>query len=160
MKKIISLVIIVLIFSLLLSFYLIAQVRDPGIPRAWWGALKAYIDIKSSVHTLAITHDGTPHDRILAVFTPLRAVTVDRIDVYAHAPADSDSTALEVANGRALASCIIDSGGAAQSWHSLPSVQFDAAYPCTVRFSDDRFTGEFVSGADSAAVIIQYHVSP
>ena len=160
MKKRLGFILICLAAVLLFSLYLTAQVHDPGVPRAWWNAVRNYIDGKSSLHTMTFIHYGTPSDRILAIFTPSKALKVDRIDVFAHAPVDSDSTALEIANGKAMASCLLDSGRAACTWFSGPGPEFAAALPCTVRFGDDRYSGAFISGADTPSVVIQYHVSP
>ena len=144
---------------LFLSVYLSAQVRDPGISRSWWPALREYIRGKTSSKMVAFVHSGTPTDRIVAVFTPHTDITVQRIDVYAKAKVDSDSTAVILSNGILSAQAVLDSAGAAQYWYDSTEVQFTALLPCTVKFSDDNFSGTFVTGADTPMVVLQYRVS-
>lgn len=144
---------------LFLSVYLSAQVRDPGISRSWWPALREYIRDKSSSKMVSFAHHGTPTDQVVAVFTPHTDLTVKRIDVYAKAKVDSDSTAVILSNGISAAAAVLDSGGSAQYWYDSTEVKFTALIPCTVRFSDDDYSGTFVTGADTPSVVIQYSVT-
>lgn len=143
----------------IITAYLSAQVRDPAVPRSWWPSLKQYIQAKSASKMLSFTHYGTPTNQVIAVFNPQKKLTIERIDVYARAKADGDSTALVLTNGLETSRVVLDSGEARQYWHDSTEAVFAAFRPCTVKFSDNGFTGTFVSGVDSPSVVIQYRIA-
>ena len=138
----------------------IGQVRDPQLPRSWWPAAKRYIDAQAAAKMLALAWKGTPKDTVLAVFTPVDSVRIQRVDVFATTRVDSDTTALVIANGYQRLTLPLDSAGGRKIWSSTAGVTFRAGVPCTLRFSDDAFGNGFVSGAANPAIVIQYRVAP
>ena len=135
---------------------LMAQVRDPKVARSWWPAAKAYIDAQAEAKTLSFAWNGVPTDTLVAVFTPVDSITIQRIDVYATTPNGGDTTALVISNGINQAVVTLDSIGQVQSWFSTTAVTFAKAIPCSVRFSDNAYTGTFVSGVTHPAIVVQY----
>lgn len=159
MKRTILYVLSVIIIVFAVSVYLDAQMKDPQIPRSWWQSAKKYIKSQAGAKMLSFTCYGTPTDQILSVFTPHDSLMIQRIDVFARAKVDSDSTALIITNGLTSARVVLDSGNAKRYWYDSTEVTFRALKPCTVKFSDNSYSGVFVTGADTPTVVIQYRVS-
>jgi hypothetical protein len=136
-----------------------SQVKEPQIPRSWWSSVKDYINKKSESKILSFVHYGEPTDQIMGIFTPKSDITIQRIDIFARAKVDSDTTAFIMTNGINTSKVMMDSGSSKKLWFSSTDVMFKKLLPCTLRFSDNSYSGAFVSGADTPMVIIQYKVT-
>ena len=159
MKKKMLIGIYLLVFVFFISFVVFSQVKDPNIPRFWWTTVRDYIRTKSESKIMSLVHYGEPTDQVIGVFTPQNAITIQRIDVYAHAKVDSDTTAFTIVNGINFAVVILDSSSSATLWYDSTEVTFAKLTPCTLKFSDDNYSGTFVSGADTPMVVIQYKLA-
>ncbi|MFC1562998.1 hypothetical protein ACFL4Z_03005 [candidate division KSB1 bacterium] len=159
MQKKLWTVIYLTIFVFFVSVVVYSQINDPKIPRSWWDSVRDYIRSKSESKIMSLVHYGEPTDQVIGVFTPHNAVTIQRIDVYARARVDSDTTAFVMTNGRDTAVVVLDSSFSATLWHDSTEVIFEKFYPCTLKFNDDNYSGTFISGADTPMVVIQYKLT-
>lgn len=149
-------------FTVLLSFVSLivhSQVKDPQVPRYWWSTVRDYIQNKSETRMLTFIHYGEPTDQIIGVFTPGSDIAIQRIDVYARAKVVGDSTAFVMSNGINSTAVVMDSALSATLWFNTTEVIFSESDACTLRFSDDAYSGTFVSGADTPMVVVQYKVA-
>ena len=148
-----------LVFVFFVAIVVNSQVKDPQIPRSWWSSVKDYINRKSESKILSFVHYGEPTDQIMGIFTPKSDITIQRIDIFARARVDSDTTAFIMTNGINMSKVMMDSSFSKKLWYSSTEVTFRKSLPCTLRFSDNGYSGTFVSGADTPMVIIQYKVT-
>jgi len=148
-----------LVFVFFIAIAVSSQVTDPQVPRSWWSSVRDYIRSKSESKIMSFVLYGEPTDQIIGIFNPHNNITVQRIDVYARAKVDSDSTAFVMTNGINSAVALLDSFSSANQWFDSTEVTFERFFPCTLKFSDDDYSGTFVSGADTPMVIIQYKIS-
>ncbi len=147
------------IFLVFMSLVVYSQVKDPQVPRYWWSTVRDYIRDKSEVKMLTFIHYGEPTDQVIGVFTPCSDIAIQRIDVYARAKVDGDSTAFMMSNGINSTAVVMDSAFSATLWSDTTEVIFSRLAACTLRFSDDAYSGTFVSGADTPMVVVQYKVA-
>jgi len=148
-----------LVFVFFIAIAVSSQVTDPQVPRSWWSSVRDYIRSKSESKIMSFVLYGEPTDQIIGIFNPHNSITVQRIDVYARAKVDSDSTAFIMTNGINSAVALLDSFSSANQWFDSTEVKFERFFPCTLKFSDDDYSGTFVSGADTPMVIIQYKLT-
>ena len=148
-----------LVFVFFIAIVVNSQVKDPQIPRFWWNSVRDYVRSKCESKIMSFVVYGKPTDQVVGVFTPHNALTIQRIDVYARAKVDGDSTAFVMTNGINSAVVVMDSFSSANQWFDSTEVTFERFFPCTLKFSDDDYSGTFVSGADTPMVIIQYKIS-
>ena len=147
-----------LVFVFFIAIAVSSQIKDPQVPRSWWSSVRDYIRSKSESKIMSFVIYGEPTDQVIGIFTPHNSITVQRIDVYARAKVDSDSTAFVMTNGINSAVVLLDSFSSADQWFNSTEVTFERFFPCTLKFSDDDYSGTFVSGADTPMVIIQYKI--
>ena len=147
------------IFLVFISLVVHSQVKDPQVPRYWWSTVRDYIRDKSEDRMLTFVHYGEPTDQIIGVFTPCSDIAVQRIDVYARSKVDGDSTAFVMSNGINSTAVVMDSALSATLWSDTTEVVFSSSAACPLRFSDDAYSGTFVSGADTPMVVVQYKVA-
>lgn len=136
-----------------------SQIKDPEVPRFWWNSVRDYIRSKSESKMLSLVHYGVPTDQVIGIFTPQTDITIQRVDIYARAAVDSDSTAFVMSNGTNSSIVVLDSSLSANQWFDSTEVIFESFHPCTLRFSDDNYSGTFVTGADTPMVVIQYKIA-
>ncbi len=148
-----------LVFVFFIAIAVSSQVKDPQVPRSWWSSVRDYIRSKSESKIMSFVLYGEPTDQVIGIFNPHNSITVQRIDVYARAKVDSDSTAFIMTNGINSAVALLDSFSSANQWFDSTEVTFERFFPCTLKFSDDNYSGTFVSGADTPMVIIQYKLT-
>ena len=148
-----------LVFVFFIAIAVSSQVTDPQVPRSWWSSVRDYIRSKSESKIMSFVLYGEPTDQVIGIFNPHNSITVQRIDVYARAKVDSDSTAFIITNGINSAVALLDSFSSANQWFDSTEVTFRRFFPCTLKFSDDGYSGTFVSGADTPMVIIQYKLT-
>jgi len=147
------------VFVFFISIVVYSQINDPKVPRAWWNSVRDYIRSKSESKIVSLIHYGEPTDQVIGIFTPHNAITVQRIDVYTRAKVDSDTTAFVMTNGTNTAVVVLDSSSSATLWYDSTEVTFTKSVQCTLMFSDDSYSGIFVSGADTPMVVIQYKLA-
>jgi len=147
-----------LVFVFFIAIAVSSQIKDPQVPRSWWRSVRDYIRSKSASKIMSFVLYGEPTDQVIGIFNPHNSITVQRIDVYARAKVDSDSTAFVMTNGINSAVVLLDSFSSADQWFDSTEVTFERFFPCTLKFSDDDYSGTFVSGADTPMVIIQYKI--
>ena len=152
-------VLYILTFVLVSALAVKSQVKNPDIPRFWWDSVKDYICSKSESKILSFIHYGTPTDQVLGIFTPENNVIVQRIDIYARSLVAGDTTAFILTNGVNSSIVVMDSSSSVNRWIDTAEVIFGISQPCTLRFSDDNYTGTFSSGADTPMVVIQYKIA-
>ena len=159
MEKKILVSIYSLVFVIFISIAVSSQVADPQVPRSWWNSVRDYIRSKSESKIMSFVLYDEPTDQVIGVFTPQNSITVQRIDVYARAKVDSDSTAFVMTDGINSAVVLLDSFSSANQWFNSTEVTFERLSPCTLKFSDNDYSGTFVSGADTPMVVVQYKIA-
>ena len=159
MKKKIWIGVYLLTFVFVSALAVNSQVKDPNVPRFWWNSVKEYISSKSESKILSFIHYGIPTDQIIGIFTPKINIIVQRVDIYARSSVAGDSTAFILSNGINSSTVVMDSSSSVNRWLDTTEVTFEISQSCTLKFSDDSYTGAFTSGADTPMVVIQYKIS-